>query len=112
VETDAEGCGGAYEAYVDRALDILLALPAEAGANSTELRGNLYTGRACDAQRNAESGFTVKKESATVRKWEHQEEAGKITNAQRQEKEEAYEYNYFERSEYDGISCTRNPATK
>jgi hypothetical protein len=44
VEVGAEGCGGSYESYVNKAMDILLKLPAPAGASTTELRGTLYSG--------------------------------------------------------------------
>ncbi|HTZ63358.1 MAG TPA: hypothetical protein VMB51_04585 [Solirubrobacteraceae bacterium] len=44
VEIGAEGCGGSYESYVNKAMDILLKLPSPAGASTTELKGNLYSG--------------------------------------------------------------------
>lgn len=44
VETEAEGCGGTYETYVDRALSIVLGLPAPAGSSHTALKGSLYSG--------------------------------------------------------------------
>jgi len=44
VETGAEGCGGEYEQYVNKAFDILLGLPAPAGASTTALKGSLYSG--------------------------------------------------------------------
>jgi hypothetical protein len=44
VVTEAEGCGGAYESYVNKAMSLVLHLPAPAGANSTVLKGTLYAG--------------------------------------------------------------------
>lgn len=44
VVNEAEGCGGGYESYVDKAISIVLSLPAPAGASSTVLKGTLYSG--------------------------------------------------------------------
>jgi hypothetical protein len=109
VEVGAEGCGGPYEAYVNRALDILLRIPAEPGASSTELKGSLYSGLDCSVKRNAETGWTEKHESKMIIKWETEEHAHKITAAQREEKEKEAEYGEFKPGEYEGEACVKNP---
>ncbi len=42
VTTGAEGCGGEYESYVDRAISTAAGVPSPAGANSVILTGILY----------------------------------------------------------------------
>jgi hypothetical protein len=42
VETGAEGCGGAYESFVDHAISTAAGVPAPAGANSVILKGTLF----------------------------------------------------------------------
>ena len=42
--SDATGCGGAYESYVDAAMNIVLGLPHQRG--TTILQGSLYDGKA------------------------------------------------------------------
>jgi hypothetical protein len=44
VETEAEGCGGEYEAEVDKAISLVLHLPAPAGSSTTVLQGKLFSG--------------------------------------------------------------------
>lgn len=55
VETEAEGCGGAFESYVDVALNKVLEIPAPAGKSTTVLTGTLHSG----------NGGVVKSESET-----------------------------------------------
>jgi hypothetical protein len=49
VTTGAEGCGGEYESYVDRAISKAAGVPSPAGANSVILKGTLQ---------NSNSGIT------------------------------------------------------
>ena len=44
VTTEAEGCGGEYESFVNKAISLVLHLPTPAGSNTTELKGSLFSG--------------------------------------------------------------------
>jgi hypothetical protein len=56
VEVEAQGCGGAYESYVDAAVSKVLGLPAPVGASTTVLKGTLGTGNANVVKSESETG--------------------------------------------------------
>jgi len=56
VEEAVTGCGGAYEEYVDSALNKVLGTPSPAGAGQTILTGTTYAGNPKIVRHEAETG--------------------------------------------------------